>query len=176
MLKWSNIARRASRGKGGLSVAIEKVRAFFAQFGMADRIMEFDVSSATVELAAQALSCEPCRIAKTLSFHADGAPVLIVAAGDAKVDNPKYKAQFGVKAKMLSPDEAQALIGHAVGGVCPFAVNEGVKVYLDASLRRFETVYPACGSSNSAIELTLPELEQYSGAAAWIDVCKGWNE
>lgn len=157
-------------------MAIEKVRAFFAQFGMADRIMEFDVSSATVELAAQALSCEPCRIAKTLSFHADGAPVLIVAAGDAKVDNPKYKAQFGVKAKMLSPDEAQALIGHAVGGVCPFAVNEGVKVYLDASLRRFETVYPACGSSNSAIELTLPELEQYSGAAAWIDVCKGWNE
>ena len=157
-------------------MAIEKVRAFFAQFGMADRIMEFDVSSATVELAAQALSCEPCRIAKALSFHADGAPVLIVAAGDAKVDNPKYKAQFGVKAKMLSPDEAQALIGHAVGGVCPFAVNEGVKVYLDASLRRFETVYPACGSSNSAIELTLPELEQYSGAAAWIDVCKGWNE
>lgn len=157
-------------------MAIEKVRAFFAQFGMADRIMEFDVSSATVELAAQALSCEPCRIAKTLSFHADGAPVLIVAAGDAKVDNPKYKAQFGVKAKMLSPGEAQALIGHAVGGVCPFAVNEGVKVYLDASLRRFETVYPACGSSNSAIELTLPELEQYSGAAAWIDVCKGWNE
>lgn len=157
-------------------MAIEKVRAFFARFGMADRIMEFDVSSATVELAAQALSCEPCRIAKTLSFHADGAPVLIVAAGDAKVDNPKYKAQFGVKAKMLSPGEAQALIGHAVGGVCPFAVNEGVKVYLDASLRRFETVYPACGSSNSAIELTLPELEQYSGAAAWIDVCKGWNE
>ena len=157
-------------------MAIEKVRAFFARFGMADRIMEFDVSSATVELAAQALSCEPCRIAKTLSFHADGAPVLIVAAGDAKVDNPKYKAQFGVKAKMLSPDEALALIGHAVGGVCPFAVNEGVKVYLDASLRRFETVYPACGSSNSAIELTLPELEQYSGAAAWIDVCKGWNE
>ena len=157
-------------------MAIEKVRAFFARFGMADRIMEFDVSSATVELAAQALSCEPCRIAKTLSFHADGAPVLIVAAGDAKVDNPKYKAQFGVKAKMLSPDEAQALIGHAVGGVCPFAVNEGVKVYLDASLQRFETVYPACGSSNSAIELTLPELEQYSGAAAWIDVCKGWNE
>ena len=157
-------------------MAIEKVRAFFAQFGMADRIMEFDVSSATVELAAQALSCEPCRIAKTLSFHADGAPVLIVAAGDAKVDNPKYKAQFGVKAKMLSPDEAQALIGHAVGGVCPFAVSEGVKVYLDASLRRFETVYPACGISNSAIELTLPELEQYSGAAAWIDVCKGWNE
>ena len=157
-------------------MAIEKVRAFFAQFGMADRIMEFDVSSATVELAAQALSCEPCRIAKTLSFHADGAPVLIVAAGDAKVDNPKYKAQFGVKAKMLSPGEAQALIGHAVGGVCPFAVNEGVKVYLDASLRRFETVYPACGSSNSAIELTLPELEQYSGAAAWIDVCKGWDE
>ncbi|MBQ3486157.1 MAG: YbaK/EbsC family protein [Clostridia bacterium] len=157
-------------------MAIEKVRAFFARFGMADRIMEFDVSSATVELAAQALSCEPCRIAKTLSFHADGAPVLIVAAGDAKVDNSKYKAQFGVKAKMLSPDEALALIGHAVGGVCPFAVNEGVKVYLDASLRRFETVYPACGSSNSAIELTLPELEQYSGAAAWIDVCKGWNE
>ena len=157
-------------------MSIEKVKAFFAARGMEDRVLEFEVSSATVELAAQALNCEPCRIAKTLSFLVNGAPILIVAAGDAKIDNPKYKAQFGAKAKMLSPDEAVSLVGHAVGGVCPFAVNEGVAVYLDESLRRFETVFPACGSSNSAIELTLAELEQYAAPAAWVDVCKGWNE
>ena len=157
-------------------MSIEKVKAFFAAYGMEDRVREFDVSSATVELAAQALHCEPCRIAKTLSFLVNGAPILIVAAGDAKIDNPKYKAQFGTKAKMLSPDEAVALVGHAVGGVCPFAVNEGVAVYLDESLRRFETVFPACGSSNSAIELTIDELEQFSAPAAWVDVCKGWND
>ena len=157
-------------------MSIERVKAFFAARGVADRVLEFDVSSATVELAAQALRCEPCRIAKTLSFLVNGAPILIVAAGDAKIDNPKYKAQFGAKAKMLSPDEAVALIGHAVGGVCPFAVNAGVSVYLDESLRRFETVFPACGSSNSAIELTMAELEQYSAPAAWVDVCKGWQE
>ena len=157
-------------------MSIEKVKAFFASYGVEDRVMEFDVSSATVELAAQALHCEPCRIAKTLSFLVNGAPILIVAAGDAKIDNPKYKAQFGAKAKMLSPDEAVALIGHAVGGVCPFAINEGVAVYLDESLKRFETVFPACGSSNSAIELTPAELEQYAAPAAWVDVCKGWNE
>ena len=157
-------------------MSIEKVKAFFAARGMEDRVLEFEVSSATVELAAQALHCEPCRIAKTLSFLVNGAPILIVAAGDAKIDNPKYKAQFGAKAKMLSPDEAVALIGHAVGGVCPFAINEGVAVYLDESLKRFETVFPACGSSNSAIELTLAELERYAAPAAWVDVCKGWNE
>ena len=157
-------------------MAIEKVKAYFDQFGMADRVREFDVSSATVELAAQALHCEPCRIAKTLSFLVDGHAVLIVAAGDAKVDNPRYKAQFATKAKMLTPDEVETLIGHKVGGVCPFAVNDGVTVYLDESLKRFETVFPACGSSNSAIELTIPELERCSGYTAWIDVCKGWNE
>ncbi len=157
-------------------MAIEKVKAYFDQFGMADRVREFDVSSATVELAAQALHCEPCRIAKTLSFLVDGHAVLIVAAGDAKVDNPRYKAQFATKAKMLAPDEVETLIGHKVGGVCPFAVNDGVTVYLDESLKRFETVFPACGSSNSAIELTIPELERCSGYTAWIDVCKGWNE
>ena len=156
-------------------MAIEKVKAFFSQFGIADRVREFDVSSATVELAARALGCEPCRIAKTLSFLADGHAVLVVAAGDAKIDNPKYKAQFGTKAKMLTPEEAEALVGHAVGGVCPFAVNEGVAVYLDESLKRFSTVFPACGSSSSAIELTIPELEKYSGYIAWVDVCKNWQ-
>ena len=156
-------------------MSIEKVKAYFSQYGIANRVREFEVSSATVELAAQALNCEPCRIAKTLSFMVDGHAVLIVAAGDAKIDNPKYKAQFGTKAKMLTPDEAETLIGHAVGGVCPFAVNEGVTVYLDNSLKRFETVFPACGSSNSAIELTIAELEKYSGFTSWVDVCKGWD-
>lgn len=155
-------------------MAIKKVKEYFNQFGIADRVQEFTVSSATVELAAQALHCEPCRIAKTLSFMVDGHAVLIVTAGDAKIDNPKYKAQFGTKAKMLTPDEAETLIGHAVGGVCPFGINDGVTVYLDNSLKRFETVFPACGSSNSAIELSIEELEKYSGYAAWIDVCKGW--
>ncbi len=156
-------------------MAIEKVKAYFRQHGMEDRVQEFEVSSATVELAAEALHCEPCRIAKTLSFLVDEHPVLVVAAGDARIDNPKYKAQFGTKAKMLTPDEVQAMIGHAVGGVCPFAVDPGVVVYLDISLKRFQTVFPACGSSNSAIELTIEELEKYSGYTAWIDVCKGWN-
>ncbi|MBQ7568555.1 YbaK/EbsC family protein [bacterium] len=156
-------------------MAIDKVKEFFRQYGLENKVQEFEVSSATVELAAQALNCEPCRIAKTLSFMANGQPILIVAAGDAKIDNPKYKAQFGTKAKMLTPDEAISLIGHAVGGVCPFAVNAGVTVYLDESLKRFSTVFPACGSGNSAIELTLDELEKYSASAAWIDVCKGWQ-
>ena len=156
-------------------MAIEKVKAYFATFGMEDRIREFDVSSATVELAAQALGCEPCRIAKTLSFLVEGQPILIVAAGDAKIDNPRYKAQFGTKAKMLTPEEAETMVGHAVGGVCPFGVNEGVKVYLDESLKRFSTVFPACGSSNSAIELTIAELEKYSGFLSWVDVCKNWQ-
>lgn len=156
-------------------MAIEKVRAYFEKLGIADRILEFDVSSATVELAAQALNCEPCRIAKTLSFMLEDGAILVVAAGDAKVDNTKYKAEFGKKAKMLTPDEAEQLIGHAVGGVCPFAVNDGVKVYLDVSLKRFKTVFPACGSSNSAIELTTEELEKYSGFTKWVDVCKAWE-
>ena len=156
-------------------MSIERVKQYFEPFGMTDRIREFPVSSATVELAAAALGCEGCRIAKTLSFSVDEAAVLIVAAGDARVDNGKFKAFFHTKARMLSPQEAADLVGHAVGGVCPFGVNEGVSTYLDVSLRRFETVFPACGSSNSAIELTLPELEKYSQAKAWIDVCKGWE-
>lgn len=162
------------REKGKI-MSIEKVKKYFAEFGMEERILEFPVSSATVELAAQALNCEPCRIAKTLSFNVNGEPILIAAAGDAKVDNAKYKARFGVKAKMLSHDEAAEKIGHAVGGVCPFAVNEGVEVYLDESMKRFETVFPAAGSSNSAIELTIPELEKYSRFKAWVDVCKAWK-
>ena len=156
-------------------MSIEKVKAYFAQFGMEDRVLEFPVSSATVELAAQALHCEPCRIAKTLSFAVGDTPVLIVAAGDARIDNHKYKARFATKAKMLTPEQAAQRIGHAVGGVCPFAVQPGVEVYLDASLKRFDTVFPACGSSNSAIELTIPELEQYSGYKDWVDVCKDWQ-
>ena len=157
-------------------MSIEKVRSFLAQYGGADRILEFPVSSATVELAAQALQIEPCRIAKTLAFGVHDTPILIVTAGDAKVDNAKYKARFGVKAKMLSHEDAPARIGHAVGGVCPFAVNEGVEVYLDVSLKRFPTVFPAAGSSNSAIELTIPELEQFSRYRCWADVCKAWQD
>ena len=157
-------------------MSIEKVRAYFSEFGMENRILEFPVSSATVELAAQALGCEGKRIVKTLSFNVNGTPILIATAGDAKVDNAKYKARFGVKAKMLSHDDAATMIGHAVGGVCPFAVNEGVQVYLDVSIKRFETVFPAAGSSNSAIELTIPEMEKYSGFVDWVDVCKAWQE
>ncbi len=153
-------------------MAIEAVKEYFRKYGMEDRVLEFDVSSATVELAAEALHCEPGRIAKTLSFLVDGAPVLVVAAGDARIDNHKYKEQFHTKAKMLTPQEAETLVGHAVGGVCPFAVREGVRVYLDESLKRFETVFPACGSSNSAIELTIAEMEKYSGYDAWVDVCR----
>ncbi len=157
-------------------MSIEKVRAFFREKGIEDRVQEFPVSSATVELAAQALGVEGKRIAKTLSFLVGEQCVLIVAAGDAKVDNAKFKAQFHTKAKMLPHDQVPEYVGHAVGGVCPFAVKEGVAVYLDESLRRFETVYPACGSSNSAIELTIPELMAYADTDAWIDVCKGWQE
>lgn len=156
-------------------MAIERVRAYLKAFGAEGRILEFPVSSATVALAAEALGCEPARIAKTLSFLSGESCILVVAAGDAKVDNAKFKARFSMKAKMLSPEDAERLVGHAVGGVCPFAVNEGITVYLDESLRRFQTVYPACGSSNSAIELTLDELERFSGAQAWVDVCKGWQ-
>ncbi len=153
-------------------MAIEKVREYFKGQGIEDRIQEFDISSATVALAAQALGCEECRIAKTLSFHGDDKVILIVSAGDTKVANSKYKARFGGKPKMLTFEEVELLVGHAVGGVCPFAVNEGVEVYLDESLKRFETVFPACGSANSAIELTIEELEKYSEYLEWIDVCK----
>lgn len=155
-------------------MAIDKVKEYFKQYNMENRIQEFDVSSATVELAAEALGCEGKRIAKTLSFLVDDKAILIVAAGDAKIDNPKYKQAFSCKAKMLSYEQVEAMIGHAVGGVCPFAINENVIVYLDESLKRFETVFPACGSSNSAIELTISELEKHSGATGWIDVCKDW--
>ena len=156
-------------------MSIEKVRAYFAAQGIEDRIQEFPVSSATVELAAQALGVEGKRIAKTLSFLVGDQCVLIVAAGDAKVDNSKYKAQFHTKARMLPHDLVPEYVGHAVGGVCPFAVKEGVAIYLDESLRRFETVFPAAGSANSAIELTIPELERYAQTTQWIDVCKGWQ-
>ncbi len=157
-------------------MAIEQVREYFKGLGMEDRVIEFASSSATVELAAQAAGCEPCRIAKTLSFLLGDNAILIVAAGDAKIDNAKYKATFSSKAKMIPFEEVEERIGHGVGGVCPFAIREGVKVYLDESLKRFDTVFPACGSSNSAIELTCSELEQYSCAfTAWVDVCKGWE-
>lgn len=153
-------------------MAIERVKEYFKQYGMEERIIELSESSATVELAAQALHCEPERIAKSLSFMVNEKPILVICAGDVRVDNAKYKAQFGTKAKMLSAGEAQTLIGHAVGGVCPFGINEGVSVYLDESLKRFTTIFPACGSANSAIELTIPEMEQYSCATEWVDVCK----
>lgn len=153
-------------------MSIEKVRKYFRSKSFEDRIIEFDVSSATVELAAEALNCEPALIAKTLSFKVNDGAVLIVCAGDTKIDNGKFKAQFGTKAKMLTPDEAVEMVGHAVGGVCPFAVNEGVRVFLDNSLKRFETVYPAAGSSSSAVKLSPDELEMLSNAEGWIDVCK----
>ena len=153
-------------------MSIERVKAYFAQYGMEDRIHEFTVSSATVELAAQAAGVEPGRIAKSISFKLGERTILIVAAGDVKVDNAKYKEALGGRAKMLTREEAAERIGHDVGGVCPFGVNEGVEVYLDQSLRRFETVLPAAGSANSCVELTLPELERCAGAVQWVDVCR----
>ena len=157
-------------------MSIERARAHFAQFGLADKIREFDVSSATVELAAAAAGVEPARIAKTLSFMVGETPTLVLFAGDARVNNQAFKATFHTKAKMLSADQASELVGHAVGGVCPFGVNPGVDVFLDESLRRFETVWPAAGSSSSAVELTCDELERASGARGWVDVGKGWRE
>ena len=157
-------------------MAAEAVKEFFVRRGLADRIREFDVSSATVELAARALGVEPYRIAKSLSFLVNGHAVLIVVAGDARVDNAKYKARFGSKAKMLTPEETKTLVGHSVGGVCPFVLNDGVQVYLDESLRRGESVFPACGTGSSVIELTIGELEKYSGFAGWVDVCKNWRD
>lgn len=153
-------------------MSIESVKNYLKKWNLDNKILEFDGSSATVELAAKALNCDPSRIAKTLSFKLDEKCILIVVAGDKKIDNSKFKQKFKAKAKMLSKDEVQTLIGHSVGGVCPFAINEGIEVYLDISLKRFETVFPACGSSNSAIELTIDELQKYSNSKEWIDVCK----
>ncbi|BFJ87032.1 YbaK/EbsC family protein [Ruthenibacterium sp. TH_2024_36131] len=156
-------------------MSIETVRNYLRERGLADRIIEFSQSSATVELAAAANHCEPARIAKTLSFAVGDECILIVAAGDAKIDNAKYKVRFGTKAKMLAHDEVPVRVGHAVGGVCPFAIKEGVHVYLDQSLRRFETVFPAAGNAASAVRLTPDELERASEAEGWVDVCKGWQ-
>lgn len=153
-------------------MSIEKVRDYMKNFGMEDKILEFTVSSATVELAAKALNTEGKRIAKSLSFLVNEKAVMIVTAGDGRIDNKKYKAEFSCKAKMLTPEQVDEMIGHSIGGVCPFAVNTGVEVYLDESLKRFETVFPACGSSNSAIELTIPQLEKLSGFIKWVDICK----
>lgn len=153
-------------------MSIEKGRAYFRQFGMEDRVQEFPVSSATVELAALALGVEGARIAKTLSFKKGDSCILILAAGDARIDNRKFKDKFHMKAKMPSPDEVLELVGHPVGGVCPFGINDGIDVYLDESLKRFTTVFPAVGNGNSAIELNLDELFKYSNAIEWIDVCK----
>lgn len=156
-------------------MAIELVKEYFKGTEMEDKLYELAESSATVELAAQALGCEPARIAKTLSFFIDERTLLIVAAGDAKVDNHKYKERFGGKARMIPGAEVEARVGHAPGGVCPFVVKEGGEVYLDESLKRFEVVYPAAGSGNSAIRMTLLELEKWSKATGWVDVCKGWQ-
>ena len=156
-------------------MAIELVREYFKEFEMENKIQEYESSSATVELAAIALNVEPARIAKTLSFKMEDGCILIVAAGDTKIDNAKFKHTFEVKAKMLSPEEVLEQVGHAVGGVCPFAIPVHINVYLDESLKRFDTVFPACGSSNSAIELTCEELFTIAKAAEWVDVCKGWT-
>lgn len=157
-------------------MSIELVRAYFRPLGREDDILEFEVSSATVELAAQAVGVIPARIAKTLSFLVEDGCVLIVAAGDAKIDNSKFKGFFHTKAKMLTPEQVSEFTGHAIGGVCPFGNPDGVRTYLDISLQRFDSVYPAAGSSNSAIELTCDELTQYSNSLGWIDVCKGWQD
>lgn len=153
-------------------MSAEKAKKYLEDLGFGDRIQFFDQSSATVELAAAALGCEPARIAKSLTFTVNDKPVMILAAGDVKIDNPKYKAQFGTKAKMLTAEQVSQLIGHEVGGVCPFGINDGVEVYLDVSLKRFDRVYPACGSANSAVKLTIEELERCSGYKEWIDVSK----
>ena len=152
-------------------MSLEIAKKYLDEKGFGDRVMIFDVSSATVELAAQAVGTEPERIAKSLTFIVDGNPIMILCAGDAKVNNSKYKAAFHTKAKMLSFEQVHELIGHDVGGVCPFGAKEGVTVYLDESLKRFDIVYPACGSANSAVKLTIPELEQLSGYQEWVDVC-----
>jgi len=157
-------------------MSVDKAREHLKKWGLDQQIVETDVSTATVELAAETIGCIPARIAKTLSFGIDGRSLVVVTAGDAKVHNGKYKAEFSAKAKMLALDEVESKIGHAVGGVCPFGVNEEVEVYLDESLKRFETVFPACGSERSLIELSIAQLEISSGYRKWVDVCKGWYE
>lgn len=157
-------------------MSIEKVKEYFKQFDLMDKVIEFPISSETVELAAIALKCEPARIAKTMAFDVGDKSILIVSAGDAKIDNRKYLDYFHTKARMIKAEDVEDRIGHAVGGVCPFAIKEDIVVYLDDSLTRFDTVFPGCGSGNSAIELTISELEKYSNFSSWINVCKGWNE
>ena len=153
-------------------MAIDKVKEYFKKYNIQDRILEFDISSATVSDAAKAINTEEKRIAKTLSFKVEDKTILIVCAGDTKIDNVKYKNEFKIKAKMLNANEVEELVGHQIGGVCPFAINDNVDVYLDISLKRFNTVFPACGSGNSAIELTIEELEKYSNYIKWVDICK----
>ena len=153
-------------------MSIERARAHLAKYGLEDRIRELTVSSATVVLAAEALGCEPARIAKTLSFENGEGAILVIAAGDARIDNAKFKHRFGMKAHMLSAERVEPLIGHGVGGVCPFGINEGIPVYLDESLKRFDIVYPAAGTAASAVMLTLSELERASEADGWVDVTK----
>ena len=158
-------------------MSLDSVKQYFKQWNRESAIMEFEESSATVELAAAAIGVEPARIAKTLSFRGDGEKtILIVAAGDTKIDNKKFRQTFGLKARMLSPEEVLEQTGHAIGGVCPFGLKNELDVYLDISMKRFDTLFPACGSSNSAIELTTEEIFQYSSAKDWVDVCKSWNE
>ncbi|WP_102027122.1 YbaK/EbsC family protein [Salirhabdus sp. Marseille-P4669] len=158
-------------------MSLESVKAHFKQWNREQDIMEFESSSATVQEAAETIGVIPARIAKTLSFRGEeNKAILVVAAGDAKIDNKKFRQTFGFKARMLSPDEVLEQTGHVIGGVCPFGLKQELKVYLDVSMKRFETLFPACGSTNSAIELTLEELFAYSNASEWIDVCKGWEE
>lgn len=156
-------------------MSIEKAREHLKKWNLDHRIMEFDVSSATVELAAQAVNCEPERIAKSMAFIAGDKCILIVTAGDARIDNKKFKQKFKCKAKMVPPEDLLTLVGHEMGGVCPFGIKEDVEVYLDISLKRFKTVFPACGSKNSAVELSIEELEECSGYIEWVDVCKDWQ-
>ncbi len=153
-------------------MAFDKAKAYLEEKGFGDRVKEFEVSSATVELAAIAVGTEPARIAKSLTFMLEDKPVMIICAGDVKIDNSKYKGMFHTKAKMLTPEQVEQYIGHAIGGVCPFGIKDGVSVYLDESMKRFDTIYPACGSSNSAVELNCEELQMLSGSLGWIDVCK----
>lgn len=153
-------------------MSLDKARNYLQKFNLDNRILEFDTSSATVELAAKTLNCEPGRIAKTMSFLLKDKPILIVLAGDIKIDNSKYKTEFHTKAKMINFNDVENIIGHAAGGVCPFGINEGIKVYLDESLKKYKTVFPACGSSNSAIELTIKQLEETSKYSKWIDIGK----
>lgn len=156
-------------------MSIDNVRKYLTQFNREKDILEFPVSSATVQLAAEALNVIPARITKTIALKDGDGCMVIAVAGDGKIDNKKFKTEFGFKAKMLSPEETLEMTGHAVGGVCPFALPEGVKAYCDISMKRFDTVFPACGSSNSAIELTCDELFEYSNAVKWIDICKDWE-